>query len=363
MTNTGYKQSLYWGDESAYGTGATINQPVGLVQSINPTETNSLIKVRTLGGTRDYSNIVPGKFEISGSFEYYLQGGALLRQAIGEDTGTTAVVDSGPKYHTGATFVHVMGSAASPTADDFPSFTLEFTDEEDDGDSATTKNLKRLYRGSRISSLTLSANVDEPLKVSVDFMAQGVNVSTAAASSVSESTDDPYVFYQGAVYATSGDINYDTVVDSDSQLAELNSFDFSVNNNLEAVWYVSGTTAIQQSLRGLKKLVPKGRDYDANLNMHFSDRAQYQRFLGAANATESQGTLDKYQVVLDFVRNGVIGSDPKLETDRYLRIVLASCAFADMNVPGAPEDIVSQTIGVDVKSAKVFVVDDDASYQ
>ena len=61
MVNTGYKQSVYWANETSYGSAATIDQPLGLVQSINPTETNNVIKVRTLGGTRDYNNIVPGK--------------------------------------------------------------------------------------------------------------------------------------------------------------------------------------------------------------------------------------------------------------------------------------------------------------
>ena len=107
MTNMGYKQTLYWANEAKYGSAAVINRPIGLVQSVNPTETNNLIKIRTLGGTRDYNNIVPGKFEISGSLEYFLQGGAFLRQAMGEDTASTATVDSG--FNT----VHITHLSAS----------------------------------------------------------------------------------------------------------------------------------------------------------------------------------------------------------------------------------------------------------
>lgn len=361
MTNTGYKQSLYWGGETAYGSAGVIDEAMGLVQSVNPTETNNLIKIRTLGGTRDYSNIVPGKFEVSGNFDYYLQGGAFLRQAFGEDTGSTGGVDSGPKIHTGASYLHVLGSAASPAADSFPSFSLEFTDDEDGG-TPGTNNLKRTYDGCRVNSMTISGSVDEPVKVAVDWIAQNVTAGTAAATSVTESTQDPFVFYQGQVYSTSGAITGYTQVDATSKICEVNSFDFTINNNLEAVWYVCGTTSTTQSLRGLKNLLVKGRDYEASLNLHFKNKAMYQRFLGNATATTDQSTLNKYQISLDFVRNGTIGASPKVATDNWMRVVLASCAFNSMNISGAPEDIVGQSIDVFVEKAKCYFVDTDASY-
>ncbi len=362
MVASGYKQSLYWGCESTYGSAHTIDEPIGLVQSVNPSESNNLIKIKTLGGTRDYSNIVPGTFEITGSFDYYLQGCAFLRQAFGEDTATTTTVDSGPKIHTGASYLHVLGSAESPTTDSFPSFTLEFTDAEDTGADADTANLKRTYAGCRVNTLGISGSVDEPLRISVDWIGQGVEVSTAAASSVSESTDDPYVFYQGAVYATSGGITAYTVPDSGSMIAEVNSFDFSVNNNLESVWYISGTTNAHQTLRGLKNLIVKGRDYESSLGLHFKNRQMYQRFLGSNSATEPQNTLGKYQIALDFVKTGTIGADPKVATDNWIRIVLGSCAFNSVNITGAPEDVVSQDIDIAVEKAKCYIVDDDSDY-
>lgn len=363
MTATGYKQTLYWGNETAYGSTGAIDRPFGLVQSVNPTETNNLIKIRTMGGSRDYSNIVPGKFEVSGTFEYFLQGADFLRQAFGEDTATTATIDSGPKYHTGSSsYVHVMGSAASPDADSFPSFAMEFADTEDAGNVVDSKNLNRTYDGCRVNTLGISASVDEPVKISVDWIAQNVLVSTTAGTSVAESTDDPYVFYQGQVHATSGAVVADTVLTSTSEIAEVNTFDFTINNNLEAVWYVSGTTSTVQSLRGLKNLLVKGRDYEASLGLHFKNKTMYQRFLGSDSATGDQTTLSKYQIVLDFVRSGTIGASPKLITDNYIRLVLGSCAFNSINITGAPEDIVAQNIDVFVESAKAYVIDTTDSY-
>lgn len=363
MVGSGYDQHLSFADESLYGSADVVDQPIGLVQSVNPTETNNLIKVRTMGGSRDYSNIVPGKFEVSGSMEYYLQNGPFLRMAFGEDTATSATIDSGPKYHTGAaTYQHCMGSAASPEADDFPSFTLEFTDAEDTG-ATGTNNLKRTYTGCRVNGLTISGSVDEPVKVSCDWIAQGVTVSTAEETSITQSTDDPFVFYQGAVYCTSAGVAYwESIATTNGQLAEVNGFDFSINNNLEATWYISGTTNPNQTLRGLKNLLVKGRDYEGNLNLHFRDKSMYQKFLGSNTATQSAGVLNKYQVVLDFVRSGTIGSDPKLAADDVMRFVLGSCAFDTINITGSPEDLVSESIGLSIESCKAFVVDTDSSY-
>ncbi|MDX1278563.1 phage tail tube protein [Oceanihabitans sediminis] len=357
MVNTGYKQKLYFGDEDNYGTIVPVDQPIGLVQSVSPTESNNLMKIRTLGGTRDFSNIVAGKFEVSGTFDYYLQGGAFLRQAIGEDTGTTDTVDSGPRNPASGNYLHVMGSAASPLADNFPSFTLDFTDYEGPNDPG---NFRRTYNGCRVNTLSISGTVDEPVSVTCDWMAMGVTVSTTDNAAVTEYTQDPYVFYQGAVYSTTGTIDSSTVIDEDSVICEVNSFDFSVNNNLEATWYICGTTSTDQTLRGLKGLIPKGREYDASLNLHFKDSKMYQRFLGSDTATTSQGTLTKYQVVIDFVRQGTIGTPAT--GDDWMRIVMEDCAFDDMNITGAPEDIVNESIGVFVRSAKIYVSDDDADY-
>ena len=280
---------------------------------------------------------------------------------MSEDTGTTTTVDSGPRVHTGSSRLHIMGSAASPLANSFPSFTLEFSDDEDAG-AANSVSLRRRYTGSRVNSMTLSGSVDEPVKVAIDYMSQGVTAATAAHSTVTEYTADPFVFYQGQVYATGAAITAYTQPGTTAELAEVKSFDFTVNNNLESTWYVSGTTNVYQTLRGVKHLIPKGRDYEASIQMDFKNWNQFRRFLGNTTATTSQGTLSRYQVALDFVRTGTIGAAVKLATDDWIRIVLASCAFEDMNITGAPEDVVGQNIGLQVKKAKVYVVDTDTAY-
>ena len=366
MTNTGYKLDVHFANESAYGTGAsTVRQPIGLVQSCNPTESNSLIKIRALGGTRDYASIVPGQFSISGTFDYFLQGGAFLRMAMGEDTGTSATIDSGPKISTAGSYRHCMGSAASPGTDSFPSFQLEVTDSEDTGAAATTANLKRKFRGCKVNSLTITGSVDEPVKVAVDWQAQSVDISTSAAFSATTYSQDPYVFYQGAVYLTSGAIRGTQAligVAETEMCGNVNSFTFGVNNNLEGVWYISGTCSTQQSLRGLKNLLTKGRDYTASLGLHFRNKNIYQKFLGSATATKPASTIGKYQVALDFMRSGYPGSTPKAVTNDWMRIALGSVSFNTINIAGGPEDVIGEQLDIFVKNAKIWVVDTDASY-
>ena len=289
--------------------------------------------------------------------------------AIGEDTGTTSgTIDAGPRvYATTASstaYEHVLGSASSPTSDCFPSFSLEFSDDENGMCIGTSgsNNLYRLYNGCRVNSMSISATVDDPVSVTVDWIGAGVNVSTAAATSVTVDEREPYVFYQGAVYCTSAAITGETSMDSDDFIAEANSFDFSINNNLEPIWYVSGTTSTWQSLRGLKNLVVKGRDYEANLNMNFENRAMYDRFLGATGANGPQAVLNPYQIAFDFVRRGSIGGTAAV-TDDYIRIVLEGCKFNDTTIGGSPEDLVSQDMSVFVESAKLYVVDTISSYK
>jgi hypothetical protein len=122
--------------------------------------------------------------------------------------------------------------------------------------------------------MTMNVDIDTPLTISIDWIGQGVDVSTAAPSSVTESTDDPYVFYQGMVYATSGTITSETALTDTDAIAEVNSLNFGVNNNAEGKWYVSGTTNAHQTLRGLKELLVKGRDYtgslEQNLRVHLT---------------------------------------------------------------------------------------------
>ena len=362
MVSAGYSQSVRWASETTYASAMTTDRDLGAVQSISPGEKNNLIKVRTLGGNRDYKAVMPGKFEISGSMEYYLQGGAFLRQAFGEDTATTAIVDSGPRILTAGNYLHVMGSADSPGVNSFPSFTLEFTDYEDAGASGTA-NLKRTYTGCRVNTLTISGSIDEPVRCSVDWMAKRVTVSTADKTAATEYTADPFIFYDGYVICTSAVATAGSKQSafSTSKLCQVLSFDFSINNNLEAGWYIAGTCSATDSARSAKYIIPKGRDYDLKLNMHYKDKTMYERFLGAVGSTTDQKTLNKYSVILDMVKQGSPGTITA--TTHYMRLVLASTMFDDIAINGAPEDIVNNDITVFAKNAKCYYVDDVSSYK
>jgi len=353
-----------------------MNQSLGLVQSIVPGEKNNLFKIKTLGGSRDYEKIIPGKFEVGGSIEYYLQNCAFIRQAIGEDTATTTTIDSGPKIEypsaTAYAYKHIMGSAESPNINDFPSFQLEFTDYETSSateDGTAKYNLRRTFVGCRVNDLTLSATIDEPVKVSANWLGKRVIVSTSDQSYSTELTGDPYVFYQGAVYLTTGvatcGTRQDTLAAGDDQLAYVNNFDLTINNNCEAVWYICGTTSSFDSKRSAKNIYPKGRDYGLKLGLHYKNRELYERFLGAIGATADQTTFGvQPQVVLDFVRSGEIGSVwAPTSTPDYFRIVAASVVFDDMAINGSPEELVGNDTNVFVKSLKFYAVDSDVSYK
>ena len=362
MVGAGYTQSVRWGNETSYGSMAPVNKDLGAVQSIAPGEKNNLIKIRTLGGNRDYKTVLPGKFEISGSMDYFLQGGDFLRQAFGEDTATTAVVDSGPRIPAAGLYLHVMGSATSPAVLDFPSFSLEFTDYESDSDTGSV-NLKRTYTGCRVNSLSISAGIDEPVKCSCDWMAKRVEATSAVKTSITEYTTDPFVFYDGFVYLTSGAVTAETTPTSlkADAICEVNTFNFSVNNNAEAVWYVGGTCSAYDSARSAKYIIPKGRDYDLKLGLHYSSRVMYERFLGSLGASSDQKTLDKSQIVLDMVKTGVPGTP--VVGDHWMRLVVASALFDDIAINGSPEDIINNDVTVFGKKVKCYFTDNVETYK
>jgi len=365
MVSSGYSQYVRWGNETVYGSASATSKDLGAVQSISPGEKNNLTKLRTMGGTRDYKTVIPGKFEISGSTEYFLQGGDFLRQAFGEDSGTS-VVDGGPVVlSVGSTvYKHVMGSAASPGVNSFPSFTLEFTDYEDDGSAADTANLKRTYTGCRVNTLGISGTVDEAVKVNVDWLAKGVEVGTGAATAVTEYTEDPFVFYDGFVYSTSGTIVGDTTQASlkNNALCQVMSFDFSINNNCEAGWYIAGTCGATDSTRGAKFIIPKGRDYELTLGLHYKNKEMYERFLGAVGATTISKTMNASQIVIDLAKSGSPGSVVAVG-DHYMRLVSIGSLFDTIAINGSPEDIVTNDLTVFCTSTKCYFVDNVASYK
>jgi hypothetical protein len=212
-----------------------------------------------------------------------------------------------------------------------------------------------------VDNLTISGNVDEPVKINVDWKAAEVIASTGPATDITAYTTDPYVFYQGCIYFTSAAIDSSTALGTTDLVANINNFEIAVSNNMETGWYVGGTVNSHQSKRGAKHIIPKGRDYTLKLGLHFDNASMYRKFLGSATATMSQTTLTKYTTVIDLVRAGVIGT-PSITSD-FVRIVFSSATFDDMNITGAPEDLVSEDVTMFVKNGKTYAVDGDISYK
>jgi hypothetical protein len=261
-----------------------------------------------------------------------------------------------------------MGSANSPGVNDFPSFQLEFSDYETSSatdDAANKQNLRRTYVGCRVNSLTLSATVDEPVKCAVDWMAKRVIVATSDETYSTDSTSEPYVFYQGAVYMTTAEATCGMAqgVLGTAQIALVNNFELTINNNAEAVWYICGTQSDYDSIRSAKNIYVKGREYNLKLGLSYENREMYERFLGAIGATADQAVFTKPQIVIDFVRTGEIGSVEVAASQDYVRIICGSCVFDDMAINGAPEDMVGNDTNVFLRNVKFYAVDTDASYR
>ena len=79
VTYVGGKVYVVTRPEATYGTDpVTGDEKLTLATNFNANMKNNMIPVYTLGGGRSYKQIIPGKFEVSGSHEFEVQNGTFL---------------------------------------------------------------------------------------------------------------------------------------------------------------------------------------------------------------------------------------------------------------------------------------------
>jgi len=285
---------ISYGEESSYGTEVTPDQFL-LARTVDPSERVNLKRIRH-AGNRGYFIQILGKKEYSGSFEYLVQNGKFLKFALG------ACSDSGSDPYT-----HEITEN-----DTLPSFTLE----------VAMGSFVRRYAGCKVSKLTISNAIDEPLRASVDWIAQSVT-KYGTATSVTDVTTEPYVFSQGAVTINS------------QAAAGVQSFDWTFDNGSHAIHHLGDDE--------LEYLIGGPRSSEVSMEIVLLD-STYWDLLTAG--TE----FDAYIV---YTR----GANDTLRIDWF------DCKLDEVPIPG-PEDaeVITQTLAIRPKSTKITVVDSIASY-
>ena len=379
-----------------------------LTTNYTPSLRNNFIKIYTLGGGRSYKKAVPGKLECSGSFEYDVQNGDFLKYALGTlSSATTATVDFDGVTITG-TPTSDLKSYTIIESDVVDSFTKDvYTISELGGD------FKHRYVGCKVNQVSMKADTENPLKATIDWVAQTVTTTTGTVAAPTNTCFDdvPKMFYQGQLLIDAGDMgtgtgtlntltdstkswtvnafqtNYVviddigiafpiasntatalTVVGTPStgtyaitpkstytagQVVQCNSIDSTLTNTLESYWSISNDTG-----RGVKFLIEKIREYTLNLDLNFTNSEQLGRFYTGAEAGVAPTTTAEYTPFMVVLNYKTATSDG--DNFKEMRIVYDDVVFDETSLPVNPQDILKQTVTAFAKSSAVYYITDDA---
>ena len=397
------------GNYGTYASGGDDDYRV-LVTTFNPNFKNNMIRIYTLGGGRSYAQVVPGKFEASGSFEYDVQNGDLFKYAYGSVTsGTQATKDLDGTEITGSPTAALKAYVVTES-DTLDSFSMDITQIS----SQSAEDVRHRYAGVKINQLSLKADTENPLKATVDWLAQKPTtvVDSLSAPSTTSFDDVPKMFYQGQLLIGTGDYgangtgtlntmtdsskswtadqwntNYilidDTgmafvITDNDAttltvsgtpssgayfitpksaytsaQVIQCNSIDSTLTNNLEQYWSFTNDTG-----RGVRFLLEKQREYTLTLDMNFSNADQLGRFYDSTGSISDSGksptTTTEYtpfMIVVDYKTSTSDGDDYK-----GMRVVYDDVVFDEDSLPVDPMDILKQTITAYAKRSAIFYI-------
>jgi len=231
----------------------------GIVQSFGPSDRNNLIEVRGFKGLassagRDIYKLLGGKLEFSISIEFQPQHFDWLQYVLGTRTGAGTVAS--PYVYTGS--------------DTLSSITISSSHEL----GGTDRNW--YYLGCKINTMTMSATVGEPVKVTLDIIGADIYPNTTKLTNVNLDTTDVYSF-EGCSMEYPNATAVTNIIDS---------FEISIGNNIEVLYGLGSRVG--------KAGIEKNRDYGVKFTFKEMDTNTYSDdFLGVVAGTTTATTASK----------------------------------------------------------------------
>jgi hypothetical protein len=394
--------------ETTFGTDVgSGDEKLQLATNWNAGLKNNMLMIYTLGGGRSYQQIVPGKFEVSGSFEFEVQNLNFLRYAFGAiSVATTTTTNFDGTTITGSPTAALKRYAVTQS-DNLTSFTQVVYAQSD----ASATDVKHIITGTKINQISLKADTENPLHGTADWISQKPVTSTgdySAAVTTAAYRDTPHMFYRGQLLIGSGDYGLtgtgssNTMTDASkawtvnafqtnwvlidslgaafvissntataltvvgtpttgkyvivplstvagNQVVQCNSIDATLTNNLESYWSINNSSG-----RGVQYLIEKQREYTLTLDLNFVNVEILGRFYnGAISGTTPTTTSDytKFMVVVDY--KTAIG-----DGDNYkaFKLVFSDCVIDEENLPANPKDILKQTLTFKARDCMAFAI-------
>ncbi|MFQ5621283.1 MAG: phage tail tube protein [Candidatus Nanoarchaeia archaeon] len=291
----GHDAYLGYAWETSYGTaGSPINKVFGHGQTVTVAIRNNMEKIWALGD-RNIKRAAAKRFEGTASVDTVLANGWWLRGVL----GSPATASSGTVY----TYLY-------KEADVIPSFTIENGVDLD-------ANVVRTLKGCVISSATITAAVNDVVRARFECPYANEAVGTTTMTAVTED-NDPFTFAHGAI----------TV--GGSTIAEIQSFELTVNNNAELITGIGSRVATNK--------VAKNREYNLRATVAFKAQWEFlDRVLGGTTAPAVNP--DPTAVVTLEFDNGETGA-----SQRELIFNLGSIYFDEHTLPQSPDDYLKEDV-------------------
>jgi len=315
-TYRGYRTSILYDEETAFGTGATPATAIkGKISTFTINKSNTLIRTLGLGEGRNETFVGFGNFEGTWSMEYEIAAFDFLQFGIGAmaGSGTTAA----PYYLEEKEFMDYTATAANGLK------TCGLFVGSDDVSGGTHD--RDFLSGVTINTIGFTLDLGATLKCSLEGFYRTVLSSTTTTAATADTTK-PWIFSQGAFKW------------NNSTVARVQSATITINNNFDP------EVGRQLGSRFVDAAEPGQRKYDWTIVVKMTDTVATtlrDHFYGVAN-TPSTGVLSAeptlYAVILNL-------SEGAASTNRNAQILLTDCSINDISKPiNIGENLVELTI-------------------
>ena len=290
---------------------------IGQVQSFDLTEEQGVQETRYLGNLkRGYAKFTDGPEDVTGTLTYNPQDMRLVAQAIGSVVAVSSTGSNALVYATEFETDKCQSVWISGTSEDMGR-PYSFAIEDSKQAPGTHANWIKTARGCSINTLTIEASEGEKVKVDLDVIAQTVEYSSGATSSVTANTNvEPYL-WSDSILTLSG-----TVMNT------CKDWSLEISNNLEAPHYVNGSKVIGN-------IMPLNRDYTLSVTADLENPTGevFYKIYKAGTNFNADITLDKTKATGD---NG----------SQYAVFGMSGCVITEMDAPSEVEGINEVTMTI-----------------
>jgi hypothetical protein len=263
----GFGSYCNYGYESSYNGGAVSARVFGHGTKITIGRKNNMEPIWGLGA-RNASTNVAKKFEGNGSVDFFLSNGSFFRAVLG------AVADTGgPSYAHTYTEANTLASFAIDTGSEL----------------GTTDEVVEL-KGCVATSCSISAAVNELVKVKLDFLYANETLATSGIGSQVSENEEPFVFHHGTLE-----------IPDTNTISFVQNFDLTIDNGTELIWGLGSRAATAN--------VGKQRKYGIKITSIYTDPTiMLTKFYGASGGPLTTSTPASQATLQLTFTNGGAGS-------------------------------------------------------